>query len=181
MSQLIDGIKTFVDNANIIIGNKENQTNFEVTLANLTAVTEQAKTTLKSIEKLADTGTSTLAHAETRLDEIVTAANDTSKDFREFVNAGTKLIKNTDERSDDITKVFIDAVEEMGKTSTQLRLVMEKVNAGQGTVARFINDPMLYDKLVDDTKQLDEVLTSMKAVIDKIEEKGLGKVWSGSK
>ena len=181
LSELIDGIKIFVENSNKIIGDPQNQSNFNKTLANLTEVTEQAKTTLKSIENLSDSATSTLEHTELRINEIVNAANDTSKDIREFVNAGTDVIKNTDKKTDELTKSLLETVEELGKTSAQLRLVMEKVNAGQGTVSKFINDPLLYNKLVDDTKQLDEVLTSMKALIDKIEEKGLSKVWSGSK
>ena len=181
LSELINGITAFVDSANKIMGNAENQSNFETTLANLAAVSEQAKSTLKAIEKLADSGTATLAHTETKMDEIVAAATNTSKDIQEFVNTGTDLLKKTDERSDKVAQVLIDAIEELGKASTQLRLVMEKINNGQGTVAKFINDPMLYDKLVEDTKQLDEVLTSMKTLIDKIQEKGLGKVWSGNK
>ena len=179
LSDLIEGISKFVDNANKIVGNMKNQNNFEDTLENLTVASEQAKSTLEAIEKLANTGTETLAHTNVKLDEIVGVVSDTSKDIQEFVTTGTTFIKNTDERTEDVAKVLVDTVEEIGKTSAQLRLVMEKVNTGQGTVAKFVNDPMLYDKLVEDTKQLDEVLTSMKLLIDKIQEKGLSKVWSG--
>ncbi|MBN1972107.1 MAG: MCE family protein [Sedimentisphaerales bacterium] len=181
LSELIFGITTFVDNANKIIGNLDNQKNFEATLANLADASEQAKSTLVAIEKLADTGTSALTHTEAKLDEIVSVATDTSKDIRQFVNTGTTLMKNTDERSESVARVLIDSIEEMGQTSAQLRLIMEKINTGDGTVSKFINDPMLYDKLVQDTKQLDEVLSSMKALVNKIQEKGLSKVWSGSK
>ena len=181
LSELIDGITTLVDNANKIIGNNSNQTNLETTLANLTSVTEQAKSTLKAIEKLADSGTETLAHTNTKMDEIVTTANDTSKDIREFVNTGTDLLKKTDERSDKVASAVIDTVEELGKASAQLRLIMEKINSGQGSAAKFLNDPMLYNKLVKDTEQLDEVLTTLKELVNKIQEKGLSKVWSGSK
>lgn len=181
LSDLIVGISTFVDNANKIVGNMQNQNNFETTLANLTIASEQVKSTLEAIEKLADQGTETLAHTNVKLDEVVAVASDTSKDIHEFLTTGTTFIKNTDERTEDVAKVLINTVEEMGKTSTQLRLIMEKVNSGQGTAAKFVNDPLLYDKLVQDTKQLDEVLSSMKSLINKIEEKGLSKVWSGSK
>ena len=136
---------------------------------------------LENIHQAADTGTETLAHTNVKLDEVVTVVSDTSKDIQEFVTTGTAFIKNTDERTDDVAKVLISTVEEMGKTSAQLRLVMEKINNGDGTVAKFVNDPLLYDKLVQDTQQLDEVLASMKALVNKIQEKGLSKVWSGSK
>lgn len=179
LSELIDGISTFVDNANKIIGNMQNQNNLETILANLTIASEQMKSTLEAIEELADKGSETLAHTNVKLDEVVTVFSDTSKDFREFVTTGTDFVKNTDERTDDVAKVLVDAVEEIGKTSAQVRLMMEKVNSGEGTIAKFVNDPLLYDKLVEDTKQLDEVLSSMKALVNKIHEKGLGKVWSG--
>ena len=179
LDKLISGISTFVENANRIVGNTQNQNNLEATLANLTAASEQAKSTLEAIETLANKGTDTLAHTDVKLDEIVGVVANTTKDIQEFVITGTTLIKNTDQRSEDIVKVLIGSVEELGKTSTQLRLIMEKINTGKGTVAKFVNDPLLYDRLVEDTNQLDEVLTSMKALIDKIQERGLSKVWSG--
>ncbi len=181
LSQLIDGISSLVDNANKIIGNTENQNNLEVTLANLTAVSEQAKSTLKAIEKLADTGTTTLTHTDAKLGEVATAAIDTSKGITEFAKTGTDLLKKTDDRSDKIAGAIVDTLGELSTASAQLRLIMEKINSGQGTVAKFLNDPMLYNKLVKDTEQLDEVLTTMKELITKIQEQGLSKVWSGSK
>ncbi|MBN2589610.1 MAG: MCE family protein [Sedimentisphaerales bacterium] len=181
LSELINGVSVFIENANKIIGNIQNQNNLEATLANLTVASEQAKSTLEAIEILANTGTDTLAHTNVKLDEIVDVVAGTSKDIQEFVTTGTSFINKTDERSEDVVKVLINTVEEIGETSSQLRLIMEKINTGQGTIAKFVNDPMLYDKLVQDTEQLDEVLGSMKALIDKIEKKGLSKVWSGSK
>ena len=181
LSELINGITAFVDSANKIIGNADNQVNFETTLANLATLTEQAKSTLNSIENLADAGTETLAHTDAKMDELVSAATDTTKDIQTFVNTGTEVLKKTDQRSDEVAGVLVDAIEQLGQASAQLRLVMEKINSGDGTVAKFINDPALYNKLVQDSEQLDEVLTSMKALVDKIEQKGLSKVWSGSK
>ena len=172
LGQLITGISAFVENANKVVGNMHNQNNLEATLQNLTSASE-------AIEKLADQGTKTLANADVKLDELVGAVSGTSKDIQEFVTTGTTLIKNTDKRSEDVVAVLISTVEEMGKTSSQLRLIMEKVNSGEGTFARFVNDPLLYDKLVQDTQQLNEVLAAMQALIEKIDEKGLGKVWSG--
>jgi ABC-type transporter Mla subunit MlaD len=177
LSELIDGISTLVNNFNIIIGDPDNQNNFKTTLDNLTEVSDQAKYTLKEIEKLAAAGTSTLKNSEAKIDEIVMAATETSEHVNQFITTATEVFKNTDERAEDVVAVVITTVEELGKANAQLRLIMEKINKGQGTAAKFINDPRLYESLVDDTAQLEELIKSIKSLIDKIEEKGLGKVW----
>ena len=179
LSELIEGLKTFIDNSNNIIGDPENQNNFKTTLANLTEVSEQAKYTLKEFEELAASGESTLKHVETKLDEIVTVATNTTNDIRAFVNTGTEVLKSTDDNIEELVKSIVVSSEELGRATSQLRLIMEKVNNGQGTASRLINDPRLYEKLLDDTEQLEELLESMKSLIEKIEEKGLSKVWSG--
>ena len=179
LSELIDGLKTFIDNANTVVGNPENQNNFKTTLANLTEASEQAKYTMEKFETLAASGESTLKTLETKLDEIVTIATNTTNDFREFVNTGTEVLKSTDSNIEELVKAIVVSSEELGRATSQLRLIMEKVNNGHGTASRLLNDPRLYEKLLDDTEQLQELLKSMKSLIEKIEEKGLSKVWSG--
>jgi phospholipid/cholesterol/gamma-HCH transport system substrate-binding protein len=179
LSELIDGLKTFIDNANSIIGSPENQNNFKATLANLSEASEQAKYTLEEFEKLAASGESTLEHVDTKLDEIVTIATDTTNDIRKFVNTGTEVLKSTDDNIGELVKSIVVSSEEIARATSQLRLIMEKINNGDGTASRLVNDPRLYEKLLDDTEQLQELLKSMKSLIEKIDEKGLGKVWSG--
>ncbi len=179
LSELIDGLNTFIDNANVIIGSPENQNNFKITLANLADLSEQAEYTLKEIETLAASGRSTLKQAEAKMDQIVTVATDTADDIRTFVNTGTEVLESADDNIEELVKAIVVSSEELGRATSQLRQIMEKVNNGHGTASRLINDPRLYERLLDDTEQLEELLESMKSLIEKIEEKGLSKVWSG--
>ena len=54
---------------------------------------------------------------------------------------------------------------------------MEKVNSGDGTAGRFVNDGRLYENLLESTTQLNVLLKDFKELIDKISTKGLRSVY----
>lgn len=58
------------------------------------------------------------------------------EDFRKFSVAGT------------------ETGEELAKTVAELRLLIEKINAGDGTAGMLVNDARLYENLVENTEQL---------------------------
>ncbi|MHC4570564.1 MAG: MlaD family protein [Planctomycetota bacterium] len=78
----------------------------------------------------------------------------TLKEFQEFFTAGT----NTSE--------------ELSKTLAELRLILEKVNNGQGTAAKIINDGRLYENLLENTQQMQVLLEELKALIAQYRKKG---------
>jgi len=63
--------------------------------------------------------------------------------------------------------------DELSKTVAEMRKILEKVNNGEGTAARFVSDGKLYEGLVDDTKQLEMLLQDLRSLVKKIREKGL--------
>ena len=67
--------------------------------------------------------------------------------------------------------------DELSKTVAELRKILEKVNSGEGTAARFISDGKLYEGLVDDTEQLEMMLQDLRLLIKKIREKGLRSIY----
>jgi hypothetical protein len=67
---------------------------------------------------------------------------------------------------------MVDTSEELGKTAAQLRMILEKVNNGQGTAARFINDGKFYESMLENTQQLQLLLEELTSFIDKANKKG---------
>lgn len=53
--------------------------------------------------------------------------------------------------------------ESLGRATLSLESVLAKVDGGQGTAGRLLNDPALYDRLVVTTDNLDALLTDLKA------------------
>jgi len=117
-------IKTLANNINAIIGDRDNKASIKQTLTNVTAMTDQATKTLKSIEGLSD--------------------------------VGAEAIGNT--------------AEQLDSTLTELRKILAKVNTGDGTAARLLNDGRLYDNLLDTTKELKATSEQLRVITTDIKE-----------
>ena len=59
LDELADGLKTLLDNANDILGDRENKENLKVTLANFAETSKQTTQALKEIQKFFASGTTT--------------------------------------------------------------------------------------------------------------------------
>ena len=82
-------------------------------------------------------------------------ATQTLKELQEFFTAGT------------------DASAELSKALAELRLILEKVNSGQGTAAKLINDGRLYENLLENAQQMQVLLEELRAFMAKSRDKGL--------
>ncbi len=67
----------------------------------------------------------------------------------------------------------IETSEELSKATAQLRVILGKVNEGQGTVAKLVNDGRLYENLLENTEQMKVLLEEMEAFMAKSREKGV--------
>jgi phospholipid/cholesterol/gamma-HCH transport system substrate-binding protein len=162
---LIEGLGDLIANANDIMGDDDSKENVKRTLANLANASKQAKDTLEEFERLAAAGTVTLEKADVKVDEIVTAFVDTSEEVRKFTAAGTSTLNSVDDRSEKLITALIDTSENLSGAMVELRLILEKVNTGQGSAARLINDGSFYEDLLENTGQLKLLLEEMKAFV----------------
>jgi phospholipid/cholesterol/gamma-HCH transport system substrate-binding protein len=177
LSELIDGLGTFIANANDIIGDEEVKGNIKKMLANLTEVSEQIKQTIEEIQNFAVAGTTTLKNADAKVDDVVTALVETSEEIQKFAAAGTSTLQSVDTKAERLVTALVGTSEELSKATSQLRLVLEKVNSGQGTAAKLLNDGRFYENLLEDTQQLQAVLKSLQSLIEQVKEKGLRSIY----
>jgi len=82
-----------------------------------------------------------------------------------------------DGKAERLVASLVNTSAEVGQAMSQLRLTIEKVNAGQGTAGKLVNDARLYETLVETTVQLDLLLKDFRELLDKISEKGLRSVY----
>ncbi len=73
-------------------------------------------------------------------------------------------------RYDELARKLIDDADKLGKLLTTLNNAAEKIDSGEGTAGKLLNDPRLYNELADTAVQfkatlttLDELLTQWKA------------------
>lgn len=159
LSDLITDIRTFIGNANDIIGDPNNKKNVKTTMANLTDATGNLTVALKE-------ATQTMQDARKTLE-----------DFRTLASTGTETLKSADAKAEKLVVSLLNTSSELSKTISQMRLAMEKVNNGEGTAGRLVNDGRLYESLLENTNQLNVLLKDFKDLIDKVSEKGLRSVY----
>jgi len=120
-------------------------------------------------EKNKDNFKTTLAN----MTEATQQATQALKEFREFSAAGAAALKNADARLERVVVAMVDTSEELSKTVSELRLILEKVNTGEGSAARLINDGRLYENLLENTNQMQMLLLELKMFTAEAREKGL--------
>jgi ABC-type transporter Mla subunit MlaD len=104
-------------------------------------------------------------------------AQKTLKDFQELSKTGTITLKNANTQIDELVVSIVNTSEELSKVASELRVVLNKVNSGQGSASQFLNNGKLYENLVEDTEQLQLLLEDLKILINKVNENGLRSIY----
>ena len=159
LNDLVTDIRTFIANANDILGDPNNKRNIKATLANLTDASDSFTAAMKEAT------------------QTMQDARKTIEDFRTLASTGTETLKSADAKAERLVVSMVTTSDELSKAISQMRLIMEKVNSGDGTAGRFVNDGRLYENLLESTTQLNVLLKDFKELIDKISTKGLRSVY----
>ena len=61
----------------------------------------------------------------------------------------------------------------MSKLLDQANVITAKINDGQGTAGKLVNDPKLYEGLVDTTTQLNATVKDLQRLIQQWEQEGV--------
>ena len=95
------------------------------------------------------------------------------KEIENLSVAGKTMLNNADAQITDVAEIMLIAGEELSKTTAELRIILEKVNKGEGTASRFLNDGKLYENLLENTHQLQILLKELEPVLKKLKEEGI--------
>jgi len=122
---------------------------------NIRMATETANRIGAKLEKLSD-----------KLDSTVDNANATMGDLR-----GT--VSQTNAHIDTLSRQLADDVQKVGLVLDQAQQATAKVNNGNGTVGLLLNDPKLYNTLVDTSKSLSVTADSLQRLVQQWEQEGV--------
>jgi len=159
LEDLVLDMRRFIGNANDIIGDPNSKRNVKATLANLSEAT------------------GTIAVAMDKATEVMDEATETLDEFKTLATTGTSTLKSADAKAERLVASVVGASGELSKSISQLRLAMEKINQGEGTAGKLINDARLYEMLLESTEQLNVLLKDFKELVDKVSEKGLRSIY----
>ena len=86
--------------------------------------------------------------------------------------AATQAKITAGDYSDLARKLMIDA-EEISQLISTVNRIMVKVESGKGTAGKLMNDPELYNKLLDVTGQLSSLMTEFRGLLDQWKKTGV--------
>jgi phospholipid/cholesterol/gamma-HCH transport system substrate-binding protein len=85
----------------------------------------------------------------------------------------SKLVTSLQHDSDQVNKQLGDRLTQIGAILDQMQSVSQKLNTGSGTAGLLMNDPRLYEALVDSTRQLNATVTDLHRLVDQWEQEGV--------
>jgi phospholipid/cholesterol/gamma-HCH transport system substrate-binding protein len=100
-------------------------------------------------------------------------ATEVMKELGELSAAGKTTLQNADARMERLTSSLVGTSEKLSDVMKQLDTILTKVNSGDGTAGKLINDGRLYEQLLEDSKQLGLVLQNLKSFVDESKQKGV--------
>ena len=159
LEDLVDGIGLFIRHANDIIGDPRNKENIKTTLGNLSEASQQVTQAMK------------------RATEMIEDVRKTLEEFRELASTGTTTLKDFDAKAERLVAAMVSTSEELGQAASQLRLALERINSGQGTAGKLVNDARLYESLLESSDQLQVLLKQIKSLLDRVNEEGLRSIY----
>jgi phospholipid/cholesterol/gamma-HCH transport system substrate-binding protein len=113
-----------------------------------------------------------LKAALANLSEASKQAGDAIRQLQEAAVAGKTMLQNADVRTAQLTTSIVTTSDKLGEVMTHLESVLEKIDNGEGTAGKLVNDGRLYEQMLEDSKQLNLVMLDLKSFV--VESKGKG-------
>lgn len=151
----VESFRRLTDNLNRIAGDEENQANIKQTLANLREASGEAVGTVGEFKQLA---------ADAR--ESLKGVDETTGTINRTVGAAEKHM-------DTLAARLIDDADRLGELFTKLNKVATTLDENRGSAGKFLNDPAMYNNMLESIEMLTKTLAEMQATIKKWREAGL--------
>ncbi len=152
--QTISELQKVLTNINKVL-NDQNKANFDLVLKNLTATTESLNKSMVSIELMLQKQNGSIAQTADNLNSITKNLSDNNKKINNIISnldTTTKQIKDAD---------LFKTIQTIQVAVNELGITLHKLNTGNGSAAKLLNDPAVYT-------QLQGTINSVNTLIDDI-------------
>lgn len=136
--------------------NEDTKNNFFNTFSSLRRSFERLENTIESVDRTVNTTEEDLIST---IKSIASIAKNLENNNKEL----SAIFDNVESISDSLAKVnFVQTFNTLNDALLATNEVMQKLNNGEGTAGKLINDTEVYDNLKDASKQLDRLLLDIK-------------------
>ncbi len=152
LDELVTRLNYFMKNTNEIVADPNNKKKINETIDNVCEASKLARRRLQDVNE-------TMQKAQCTIDE-----------FRELATTGKAILEKADVN---LVPTVAELTEGLSEATSQLRLILEKINSGQGSAGRLLNDGQFYENLLENTQQVQMLLEELKALVIEAREKGI--------
>jgi len=159
LGETLASFKRALDDLHDILGQKDNKDNFKKTLAGLAEAAQKASASMDALKSFAET-------TQKQADKTLTAAS-------QAVEKVGALADNTDRRIGEISAQIVKDAEQLSKVLGSINRIATKMDSGEGTIPKLLNDPKLYDNFLQASKQLSELAAELRVLVRQWEKEGV--------
>lgn len=139
-----------------VFADEANQENLSTSLANLAEATESARGAMQDVRKVAASVQKVVDNAGQATEAVAGAA------------------RTAGDRIDDLSESLLTQTENLSQLLQTLHKAAVKLESGEGTAGKMLNDADLFDNLVEATAQLDKLIKEMRGLVKTWKESGVG-------
>jgi phospholipid/cholesterol/gamma-HCH transport system substrate-binding protein len=139
-----------------LLGDDKMRGDLKTTLANFREVSENAKVIGKNLEKL-------------------------TVDLQKTNTDVSAVINKTGTRIDELSKQLGGRLEQLAGVLDRFNSVAVKIDKGEGTAGKLINDPKLYEALLDTSQELALTVKDLRRLVEQWEQEGVSLKLGGKK
>jgi phospholipid/cholesterol/gamma-HCH transport system substrate-binding protein len=82
-------------------------------------------------------------------------------------------VKTANTNIESVGKQLGDRLEQISRTLDHFQSIAGKIDNGQGTAGQLVNDPKLYQALVDSAMQLNQTIADLSRLVEQWEQEGM--------
>ncbi|MFP4140026.1 MAG: MlaD family protein [Planctomycetota bacterium] len=139
----------------MVMGDMENQKNLRDGLANLSDASSRMSEAMDELKTLAGDARKTVTAAEGSFTEISRTATAARTDFAK------------------VTQRVVSGADDLSKVMTTINKVVAKIDEGEGSAGKLVNDPKLYNELVGAVGQMKSLMKDLRALTETWKKTGM--------
>jgi phospholipid/cholesterol/gamma-HCH transport system substrate-binding protein len=156
LDSLLGNVNTLIENMTVTLGKGENSL--------LTKAVNDLSSTLKSVNKMTENLNSTLDREKDNLHGILTNVNELTAKFNAESDKLDSILSNFQTISGKLAGADLEGIIGSAKTTLEeLQSTLKKVNEGDGSIAKLLNEDGAYQDITKTINTLNDLLSDIKS------------------
>ena len=162
-----------LDQAEALLADGEVQGDVRATIANARAATESFKQVGATARQVVDRVSGRVEPIVSDAADAVASAKRTAAGAEAVVGKVDGAVSNVRGEVESLVRQADERLGQAGEAMDKVNGILAKVQNGDGTAGRLVNDPRAYEALVDSLKLLQATLSDAQRYIQQVEQEGL--------